>query len=1045
MNVCRVLLVWIVVILSLFFETPLLAQRLNFITATPNIDSFPVVRIKFTASYNGFAPVPTVTGSQFVVKEDNVVVPAEVVSCDGIPQSAVVFCTDASTSMISSAGNTSEVYDVFYRCFGSCLELLPMGSRYSLITFYDHNIEPHPGPGHVNGFYDAGNKADSMDFVDALKHLPYFGGTYVDEALDKAIELLRYQPLASKAIVLVTDDAAYDIWHFDSLMKALNITLYVMEVGSDTSPHNIDLSHKTGGAYFQATDSTNYEPVMAQIGELIGSEHCFLRYVSPNACPWYASHSISMSLTHKTLTRLATGNYTLFRNFLDKTGPLITESSPFYISRLVTASEYFPCERGLYFATDSIRDNFSLRTRKRSFNHFFPKINGSYVDSDYFSMQDSIVVIDTMQNARAVYTAMDSAGNTSKYEVVYQPKADILVPVLNQAFSSGGKYTVAATEARAWDRGLTDIRLASGAINIVLDSIRIFNRRTGNGYVRILDLTQPAHGCIEAVDSVGNVGSFCIDKTIGPGPSDLLSPVIKQDPIVFPKPIIIGRVTENQLKDKGIKIVTIEPAVNIFTPILSYNSKSLASFSVSIVDTLQPVRAWISATDSAGNTALDTLRYDPLPDNTSPVCMIDAPNATTRTMRASELAPWDRGIKSVTIVGTPINLTASPVTNTRWNAEQTFTVVDPTLQANVVVSVLDSADHECLSTITIDVEAIKPIGPLQAQLMIDFLTHQAPFDSTATITITNPNEQPVIATKIIQSGDAEFTSTLSNPLVFQPFEKRSVSIRFTTGLLGIWNGSFELANDTMTLARVTATAKTTGVTSIFLDRVTAPFSQTSETFTIKIAAQPAPINLDSIRFDLVFDGDLVWPNLINLNSSLVNYQCIPTVVAEGRIQFLLSRNNRLQLATIDTNAATITLPFTTFVSRNSSTPVFVENTYAGVYSTVIFDTGSISIGNQCGDQTLRASLNNNLEAFLKSAAPNPASSQVSISIISTVDEQESVLSLTDHLGRTLLRNRALLHKGENTIVLPLNGIAAGNYILGLRTSSSTTLPLKVIR
>ncbi|HET9135235.1 MAG TPA: vWA domain-containing protein, partial [Candidatus Kapabacteria bacterium] len=636
-------------------SAPLLAQRLSFITGTPNIDSFPVVKVKFTASYNGFAPVPTLNGSQFVVKEDNVTVPAEVVSCDGVPQSAVVFCSDASTSMISSVGNTSEVYDVFYRCFGSCIELLPSGSRYSLITFYDHNIEDHPGLGHVNGFYDAGSKTDSADFVDVLKHLPYFGGTYVDEALDKAIELLRYQPFASRAIVLVTDDAAYDLWHFDSLMKALNITLYVMEVGSDTAPHDIDLAYRTGGAYFQATDSTSYEPVMSQIGELIGSEHCFLRYVSPNKCPWYASHSINMSLTHQGLTRLASGNYTLFRNYLDSTGPLISETAPFDISRLVTASEFFPCERGLYFATDSIRENISLRTRKRTFNHFFPKINGVFVDSDYFSMQDSLVAIDTMQPGRAVYTALDSAGNESIYEVLYKPKPDTFVPLLNQAFSSGGKYTIASTEARAWDIGLSTIRLASGAVNLVLDSVRIFNRRTGNAYVRILDLAQPAHGCIEAVDSVGNVGSFCIDKTIGPVPSDLLPPVIKQDPILFPKPVIAGRVTELQPKDKGIKIVTIEPAGNIFTPSLTYNSSSLASFSVGIVDTLQPVRAWISATDSAGNTSLDTLRYDPLPDNNSPVCMVDAPNSTTRIFHASELAPWDRGIESVTIVGTPTN------------------------------------------------------------------------------------------------------------------------------------------------------------------------------------------------------------------------------------------------------------------------------------------------------------------------------------------------------------------------------------------------------
>jgi hypothetical protein len=303
----------------------------------------------------------------------------------------------------------------------------------------------------------------------------------------------------------------------------------------------------------------------------------------------------------------------------------------------------------------------------------------------------------------------------------------------------------------------------------------------------------------------------------------------------------------------------------------------------------------------------------------------------------------------------------------------------------------------------------------------------------------------VIVTKITQTGDAEFTSTLSKPLIFQPFENKSVDIRFATGLLGSWNGAFELANDTMTLARITAVATTTGVTSIYLDKVTAPFSQTLENYIIKIAALPAPINLDSIRFDLVYDGDLVWPNIINISSSLGNYQCIPTSSTEGRIQFLLSRNDRLQLATIDTNVATITLPFTTFVSRNSSTPVLVENAYAGVYSTVVFDTGSISIGNRCGDEVLRARLNDNLEVYLKSLTPNPASTQVSVSIFSLLEDKQSAVSITDQLGRTVITNHFSLHKGENTITLPLNGVAAGNYILSLRTSTTSTLPLKVIR
>ncbi|MBS1904511.1 MAG: VWA domain-containing protein [Bacteroidetes bacterium] len=1031
------------------FVLPTRAQRLNFITSTPKVEAYPIVRFHMTASYNGSVPTPGVLPSDITINEDGVPMTPELLDCDESNTAAVAFCVDVSTSMRSSVGDGFDLSYKFFQAFGPCISQLQAPSRYALITFNDSINGVYPSPSHPTGFFLGGNAADSQAFGDALALQPYFGGTYVDHAIDKAMSMLEYQPFQHKAIVLVTDDAILDFAKYDSLFEANHITLYVMEVGSDNSPHNVALAHSTGGVYYQAQDSNDWSPVMKQLGELVTSEHCTLRYHSNNPCPWYANHIVDMSLTYKGLTRTSTEYFQMGVCRNDTDGPEIIVGQPLYTSRLVTVYENFPCGRGLMYASDSAVSNFILLKRRQTFVHFFPKINGVYPDSSYMSMTDSLIVADSMSNARVIYVARDSAGNKSGVEVLYSPAPDTLPPVVTVSQSSAGKYVLNISEIRPWDRGIKQIRLAAGASNIVLDQTQIFSKRLGNAWVHIIDPTLPVYGCIEAIDSAGNMGQYCIDRS--GGAQDTLPPVIAQYPVVSPIKTITGQVTELRPRDKGIRDIVIESVPNIGSPTYAFISPYQANFSVSIIDSLQPVRAQITSSDSLGNAALDTLRYDPQADTNGPNCQISVLSPTSSKLRVTEFAPWDRGVASITVLGTPTNMSVGPVTFVSvLEAEQTFTAIDPTQTASLVVKATDSVGHECVNTITIS-PSIIPLYSFASSGDVDFLSHIAPFDSTATIVITNPNEVPVIVTKLIQTGDqGTITSDLKNPIVFQGLEQVPVHIRLNTGLIGHWQSTFSLANDTMPLVKINVAGTTTGMVNVHVDTAFTAHSQMPGMLHITITAQPIPINIDTLSFGLTYDGDFIQTSAPTFdcsgNNPLCNYNVQFSNPTDGTMNVTLIRQDRNILSAFEDTAATIDLPFTTFVARNNSSVVSVVGVSSPLTDPSVAN-GFVSIGDLCGDPTLRAYLNDRLLAAIGGIVPNPASHSATVSIVASQANIDATVSVIDGLGNFVRRIPVHLAKGTNAVAIEVSDLPSGNYILALNAAGSNcgSIPLVILR
>jgi hypothetical protein len=984
-------------------------QRMGFVTSTPRIDSFPEVRLKMTATYNGTLPQPGIAPNNLVVTEDKGPVGnLQLTDCDESGQAAIVFCADVSTSILSSAGDTWNIYPSYFNAYAKFITGIPSASKYALVCFTN---APLYFPGAGNGFYAGQNSADSSAFINNLRNQPFKGFTDVDSAIHFSSGLLQYQPFKQKAIVLVTDDAIINTPYYDSLLNVLGITLYVMEIGYDGAPINSLLTHSTGGIYVHATDTAQYSPTMQQVEELVFGEHCMIHYLSVNPCPWEKMHDISLTLNYKALSSNIIEQYVLGRTIFDHAPPVLSIDTPVYITRIVKATKNFPCTMGIRDFSDSSYTNFSLLSIFRS----FPNL-----------VYDSLIVIDSMQPAKAVYFAEDSAYHSGREVVLYNPKPDTLAPEITPTQAFGGKYQLLITETRPWDMGIKTMQLQAGAQNVVLDSFTIISRRVGEAWLHRVDPSAASSACFAAIDSAGNAGTYCIRSDSLTG--DTLPPVIIQDPIVSPRLQITGVVTEEQPKDIGIKTITIRPAANAGAPSVTFLSQHRATFRVPILDSLQPVREPISASDSVGNAAQDTLRYDPEPDMNPPSCSVESPDAMTRIFHATELSPWDRGIAKVIIVGSATNLNVGPVIYTSvYQAQQKFTVIDPFSPANAVIQAFDSAGHDCETTISI-ASIAKPLIPFTATNLVDFGTVYAPAALTKTLQITNPNESPVVVTKINQTGDVSvFGSDMTNPFVFQSKETKTFTITYTPTLLGNWRSDWTISNDTMKLVSFAAIGSSIGAVQITLDTVNVANTQQAGSFTVAISAVPAPINLDTISFILDYDADMV--QLQNPVNHIGNYTIAsPAALPYGKMQYQLTRIDKSLNSTLSFGTSTFDVPFSCSVAKHDTSLLLLENIFIGQRSTASYSPGMITVGSQCGDQTLRSYLNGVSPFIIKSVVPNPANGMVSISIISQ-EKNESVLAIVNNLGETTMREHIFCESGESQHSLDLSRLASGSYQL----------------
>jgi hypothetical protein len=122
------------------------------------------------------------------------------------------------------------------------------------------------------------------------------------------------------------------------------------------------------------------------------------------------------------------------------------------------------------------------------------------------STQQKVVltVKDTMENAHALITTIDKAGNKSTLEVNYCTTPDTLAPKVTTSELTGRVWTITAFDGRPWDRKLDKIETSER--NNVTTNIPSNLRGTtdATATVMIIDSTRPAGFCVVVHDIAGN-------------------------------------------------------------------------------------------------------------------------------------------------------------------------------------------------------------------------------------------------------------------------------------------------------------------------------------------------------------------------------------------------------------------------------------------------------------------------------------------------------------------------------------------------------------
>lgn len=358
---------------------------------------------------NGGLPTTALTSGHLTLTEDGDTLATEVNECEISGTADIVILLDHSTSMLGTIGNNAKIHDKFYSSVGTFIGQLPFGARYALLPYTDTVTADYPQQQTTEPYYREESKQDSIDCIAAIKSLVFYGNTNVDAAIPAAMKKLVASNAPKKIIVLITDDFTLIPDSIGQELFRAGIKVFVLETGKDNAPTNFVLARKTGGTYYQAGDTNLYSFYLKRIAEHIKAEHCMIRYTTNKKCPWNTSHTVAVTLDYNTTHKTNWHGYVTPHAPIDTIPPVLLFSSPTLTSRVIRASEDYPCEKGLESFSSLTLINFAQYSLKRSYP---------------FKASDSLEVIDLLLPAQAVYIAKDSSGNESRKTIYYFPIAD---------------------------------------------------------------------------------------------------------------------------------------------------------------------------------------------------------------------------------------------------------------------------------------------------------------------------------------------------------------------------------------------------------------------------------------------------------------------------------------------------------------------------------------------------------------------------------------------------------------------------------------------
>jgi hypothetical protein len=691
--------------------------------------------------------------------------------------------------------------------------------------------------------------------------------------------------------------------------------------------------------------------------------------------------------------------------------------------RTAVAAKNYPCSCALRDGTASALQNF--------------KAGKTVVHLD--SIWVPLSVIDTLYPADADVTIIDVNGNERTIHVHYSPKPDTIAPQFDPIQYTGGAYQVRVREARPWDRGIRSLQLDPAASNIVLDLLKYYKKDSGWLVLHIHDLTKPVDGCLIATDSAGNVSRLCLAYT--PNAPDTLPPQLSADAVPEPRTSISGTVTENRPNDTGIKDVLVSPGANATNGSQTMITSRQTQVSARIIDSLYRAVLYIRATDSANNEMHDSLVYQPLPDVAPPVVQYGVAGKVVQ-VTATEVAPWDRGLQSVTIGPNTgnISLTNSAYTDARhWSGM--LTITDRTLNAWFTVIATDSAQNTTTQTINIPGSPIEPPAYM-GDSVIDFGTHRLPVLMRKSIVIRNSNAFAMTVNIPGSVGDdSVFAMVEPNLFPLSAHNAEELNFDWQPHSAGHWKTVYTLYSGTDKIGTITLLGVSIGDFTLAADTASALPGVHGTDLHVYIETQPTALNVDTIRFKVNYDPNVVEffnPSNCVGSSSLCGYNFTavhePIDGSHSDLAVALTRPPSRAAITFDHANAVLTLPLQTYVSSVDSTPVWFSDIYtsAGDVSDTI--PGLVRSLDTCGTPEMRQFLRSG-RIDIVSISPNPSSGRVNARIFAsqTIEANVAWIDLT---GKTIAEGSMMLGQGTHDYVVP-NVPGSGSYDLVVTLASGT--------
>lgn len=418
--------------------------------------------------------------------------------------------------------------------------------------------------------------------------------------------------------------------------------------------------------------------------------------------------------------------------FIDSLPPIVTLTS--------SMGRFFPslsCNDRCYtflvadnrstdFGLGSIHDSNAVNFNPLAIN------NGAAINPHDPTATCNFCIVDSMFNAQAIIVSHDFAGNETTTPVNYCSIQDSTAPVISISKGPTPKSAlVVITEKHAWDRGLANIILGPGSVNVktVPSPIPILAADSTAFVIETIDTVQSSSYSICAQDSFFTAipankslyyaqdsalhetcvqGNFNGDDTLPPN-------IILQQTSTFSVRITVNDIHningKRYLLDKGLQSIEIDtdnvvvdsPAVS-GSPIILYpaNCDTIFTFTLKVRDTLafcdSTAFANIVATDCALNSIQTRWVVAITPDTLPPLVTSTYLNGVVNAT-ASDDRQYDRGLGNVGITNT-VNVVPYSKNANDGRQTQTFpiTILNPALPASATLTVTDRWGTYCSLT-----------------------------------------------------------------------------------------------------------------------------------------------------------------------------------------------------------------------------------------------------------------------------------------------------------------------------------------------------------